>query len=51
MNGKKTYLVAIGFVAAGVGMYLTGDAILSEAVQYVLSGLGLAGLRHGVATK
>ena len=51
LNGKKTYLVSIGIIASAVGMWLQGQSDLGEAIQAVLTGLGLAALRHGVTTE
>jgi hypothetical protein len=45
LEGKRTYLVAIGVIASAVGTFLTGDATLAEAVNAGLVGLGLATLR------
>jgi hypothetical protein len=45
LEGKRTYLVAIGVIATAVGQYLTGDATVAEAVNAALVGLGLATLR------
>ena len=47
--GKKTYLVALGVIAVGAGQFAMGDITLVECVNYILSGLGLAALRAGVA--
>lgn len=49
LNGKKTYLVVLGIIAAAVGQWLTGDYTMQEAINQILVGLGIGGLRHGVA--
>ena len=49
LQGKKTYIVAVGIVVAAGVSFLTGDATLSDALNQALTGLGLAGLRAGVA--
>lgn len=51
MQGKKTYMVAAGFVLVAVGQWMTGDATVAESVNQILMGLGLAGVRHGVKTE
>lgn len=48
LNGKKTYLVATGFVLVGLGGFLSGEMSLQEAIFSVLSGLGWGALRAGV---
>lgn len=48
IDGNKTYLVALGFIAAGVGGWLTGEMSLQEAVLFIMNGLGLGALRSGV---
>lgn len=50
MNGKKTYLVGIGSILAGVGGYLTGTIQLENAIQLVVTGLSAITIRHGVST-
>jgi hypothetical protein len=49
LDGKKTYIVAFGVVAASAVGFLTGDMTLAEAVMSALGGLGLGTLRAGVA--
>lgn len=51
MNGKKTYMVSVGVIAAAVGAFLTGEMTLAEAITAALTGLGLATIRHGVSTE
>lgn len=41
IDGKKTYLLAAGWVAYGVGLYLIGEATADEAFRMVWEG-GLA---------
>lgn len=45
LEGKRTYIVAIGAVTAAVVAFLTGDMTLAEAVNAALMGSGLATLR------
>jgi len=45
LQGKKTYIVAVGAVVAAVVAFMTGDATLAEAVNSALIGAGLATLR------
>ena len=49
LQGKKTYIVAIGVVVAAVVAFLTGELQLADAVTRALEGLGLATLRAGVS--
>ena len=49
LEGKKTYLVALGIILTGIGSYLSGDVTLIQAVVVILNGLGLGALRLGVA--
>ena len=48
LQGKKTYIVAIGIVMAAAGGFFAGDATLQEAITQALTGLGLGALRMGV---
>jgi len=45
LEGKRTYIAAIGAVAAAVAAFLTGEMNLAEAVNAALLGAGLATLR------
>lgn len=47
LSGKKTYIVAICTIIYGVGLILNGQT--DQGVQVILGGLGLGGLRAGVA--
>ena len=47
-NGYKTYLVSLVFIATGLEMYFVGGATIAEAGLYVLNGLGLGAIRHGI---
>ena len=50
LQGKKTYLMGIGWIAWGVWTYaIEGDA--AEGVRRVMEGLSLITLRAGVAKK
>lgn len=48
LEGKKTYIVMLGFLAVGVGGFFTGEMTMQEAVMSVLTGLGIGGLRSGL---
>ena len=45
LEGKKTYIVAVGAVVAAVVAFLTGEMSLGEAVNSAFIGAGLATLR------
>lgn len=49
LNGKKTYIAAVGLFILGVVDIVSGDTV--AGVQKLVEALGLAGLRHGVAGK
>lgn len=49
LNGKKTYVVALFAILYAVGGYYSMEMNLNEAMQYVVTALGLGALRHGVA--
>jgi len=49
MNGYKTYTVVAGVILVAIGGFLSGDLSVQEAVNQILLGLGIAGLRHGVS--
>lgn len=51
LEGKKTYLVALGIVLVAFGGFLNGDLSLLEAVTQGLVGLGLGAVRRGIETK
>jgi hypothetical protein len=48
LDGKKTFIVAIGIILVAVGQFLSGDIEVAAAVNQVLLGLGLGALRIGV---
>jgi hypothetical protein len=48
LQGKRTYIVAIGAVVSAIVSFLTGEMTLGEAVNAGLIGAGLAALRAGV---
>lgn len=49
LEGKKTYLVSAGFVVYAILGVALGQLTPEQALQLVLSGLGFATLRAGVA--
>lgn len=54
LKGKKTYIVAFLLMVVAVVNFLAGDASMTEVLNdpnllVLLSGLGLASLRAGVA--
>lgn len=51
MEGKKTYTVVIAGLLVIAGQFLGGEVAVSEAVNQALILLGIAGVRHGVATE
>jgi hypothetical protein len=48
LQGKRTYIIAVGAVVSAIVAFLTGEMTLSEAVNAGLVGAGLATLRAGV---
>lgn len=48
LDGKKTYITAIGVVVSALVAFLTGETTLVDAITTALTGLGLATLRAGV---
>lgn len=48
LNGKKTYIVAVGIVLVAAGSFLQGDITLAEAINNALYGLGFAAIRIGL---
>lgn len=51
LQGKRTYILALGAVVAAAVAYLTGEMTLAEAVNSALVGAGIGTLRAGVAAK
>lgn len=45
LEGKRTYIVAVGAIVAAAVSYLLGDADLATAVNNALLGAGLGTLR------
>lgn len=45
LEGKRTYIVALGAVVAALVGYLAGEMTVAEAVNAALIGSGLATLR------
>ena len=50
LNGKKTYIVAIGSVLGAVGGVMTGEMSVVEAVNIVVTALLAATVRNGIAS-
>lgn len=48
LEGKKSYITAIVAVVVGVGGYLTHEFTLAEAIQSILLGCGVGGLRSAI---
>jgi hypothetical protein len=48
LQGKKTYMVALGIVLAAAGGFFAGELTVQEAIVQALTGLGLGALRMGV---
>ena len=48
LQGKKTYIVALGIVLAAAGGFFAGELTVQEAIVQALTGLGLGTLRMGV---
>jgi hypothetical protein len=45
LEGKKTYIVAVGAVVAAAVAFLTGEMTIAEAINSALIGAGFATLR------
>lgn len=50
LNGKKTYLIALGMVFQAVEVYMSGGSTVSELINAILVATGFATVRHGVAS-
>ena len=50
-KGYKTYIVAGVAVIAAIGSYLTGDIVIADAAQMIVTALLCAFLRSGIANK
>lgn len=48
LAGKKTYIVAAGFIVYAVSGYLVGALDLPAAIQAAMQGGGLAALRNAL---
>jgi len=48
MQGKKTYLAAIGLILFAIGGAITGDHDYGHAVELLIQAGGLIALRIGV---
>ena len=51
LEGKKTYITAIGAILAAAGAYMTGEMDLGEAIQLAFGALLAAFLRAGITTE
>ena len=51
LKGKKTYVAATLAVLGAVAGYLTGDIVLTDAVQLVVTAVLGATIRHGIAAE
>lgn len=49
LSGKKTYIVGMLFVVKGCLGFVWPDLVHGDPMQDILTGLGLMGLRAGVA--
>ena len=49
IDGKKTYIVAIGLIMYALGGLAAGKVDGNTAIQSVFIALGMMGLRHGIA--
>ena len=49
LSGKRTYIVGIGMILYGIGGFAAGIHDWEAGLKLVLEGLGLCGLRAGVA--
>ena len=49
LQGKKTYLVALGAILTAVGGFLQGDYTAAEAIQQGVMALGMGTLRMGIS--
>lgn len=50
LNGKKSYLAALGFVLLGLFKLTQGES-LEEAITFMLAGGSVVGLRHALPAK
>lgn len=50
LSGYKTYITAVGIIVAAAVSFLSGQATMADSISQILTGLGLAALRNGVAT-
>ena len=49
IDGYKTYLVAAATAVYGIAGLIIGQLDINQTVQFVLTALGLAGLRSGIS--
>jgi hypothetical protein len=48
LNGKKTYIVALGTLLTAVGGVLSGTIPMAEAIQLAVTAILAATLRNGI---
>jgi hypothetical protein len=51
LKGYKTYIVAAGFILFAIGGYITGQLDTAQAIEAVLMGLAMFGLRSAIGFK
>lgn len=51
IDGYKTYIIGIAFLCYALGGLVAGKVDVNAAIQAVLIGLGMMGLRHGIQQK
>lgn len=48
INGNKTYIVGTSMILFALTQYWAGSITGDDAMQMVLTALGLMGIRHGI---
>ena len=48
INGYKTYIIGIAMICYAAGGFVAGKVDGSAALEALMMGLGLMGLRHGI---
>ena len=51
LNGNKTYIVAFGLIQWAIGGLAAGKVDMNTAIEGILVGAGMMGLRHGIEKK
>ena len=51
IKGYKTYIVGTGFIMFGAGGFVAGKLDATAAIEAILFGLGLMGLRNAIPKK